>query len=319
VNSDFPLTSDSLDQPGTKRGRLIGPIEFHSRVFVGTSRQYWVYVPAYTYRKIAPNLIVFQDGHRAISSGRSLRVPTVLDNLISKAAVGPTVGVFVTPGNLSASYPDNGGPSNPDFNPDNRSAEYTSVDDRYARMLIEELLPEVRKHHPFTDDPTRRVIGGASNGAVAAWTVAWHRPDAFRNVVSIVGSYTSEGYQAASQGQSADAGASIYPTLVRKTPIKPLKIFIQGSLNDLNNEHGNWYLGNLQMVSSIDWANAAAPAFGLGAERYELRQAWGSGGHTDRQGGMLLPDVLRWMLGHTVSAKGPLIGDRPKPSSEADR
>ena len=65
-------------------------------------------------------------------------------------------------------------------NPNNRAAEYDSLSDAYARFLVDELLPEVGKSYNLTTDPERRAIGGTSSGAICAFTVAWHRPDQFR-------------------------------------------------------------------------------------------------------------------------------------------
>src|SRR5690348_6443096 len=41
---EYALTPDSLPQPGVPRGKLEGPFEFHSRIFAGTVRRYWIFV-----------------------------------------------------------------------------------------------------------------------------------------------------------------------------------------------------------------------------------------------------------------------------------
>ncbi|MBW8881879.1 MAG: esterase family protein, partial [Asticcacaulis sp.] len=180
---DYPLTADSLVQPGVAKGQLLGPYEFHSQVIPGTVRQYWVYVPVGYDPKDPPNLLVFQDGQRATNPEGSLRIQNALDNLIAKGDIPPTLGVFVTPGNLSEHYPTDLGMKNPDH----RAEEYDVLDDTYGNMLLDELLPEVAKTHSFTADPRRRMIGGTSSGAIAAFTVAWNHPDAFGNVISMIG------------------------------------------------------------------------------------------------------------------------------------
>jgi len=301
----YPLTRDSLEQPNVPKGKLLGPFTFHSSIFAGTSRLYWVYVPVGYRRSAPPNLLVFQDGHRAISMQRSLRLPTVLDNLIAGGDIPPTLGIFVTPGHRDRQYPKDSGPEHADFNPNNRSAEYTTVSDAYSRMLIQELLPTVARSYSFTSDPKRRVIGGTSNGGVAAWTAAWFHPEAFGNVICIVPPFTGEGYRPATDVSPMVVGAGAFPTMIRKEPIRPLKVFIQGAANDLDNENGNSYLSNLQMVSSLEWANKAGPEHALGRARYEVRSAWGNGAHTDKQGGMLLPEVLRWMIGRKSNSEQP--------------
>lgn len=288
---DYPLTADSLPQPGVPKGRLEGPLEFRSRIIPNTVRRYWVYVPASYSADKPANVLVFQDGQRATNPEGSLRVPTVLDNLIGRGELPVTVGIFITPGNTSERYPDDLGMRNPNH----RADEYDALDDTYARFLIDEMLPEVGKRYRLTNDPARRVIGGTSSGAICAFTVAWQRPDAFRNVISMIGSYTSIGYKPAAAGKPLVPGGDLYPTLIRKSPIRPLKIFLQDGANDLNNEHGSWFLANQQVLSALEWANAEADRKGTVGPRYAVRHVWGDGAHSDQHGGALLPDMLRWL------------------------
>jgi enterochelin esterase family protein len=287
---DYPLTADSQVQ-AVPHGKLIGPLEFHSKGFAGTVRRYWVYVPVGYNAATPPNLLVFQDGQRALNPGGPLRIDTVLDNLIAKEDIPPTLGVFVTPGNISEHYPDNLGMGNPDH----RAEEYDAVSDNYGRMVIDELLPEVAKSYAFTSDPKKRVIGGTSSGAIAAFTVGWNHPDAFGNVISMIGSFTSIGMHPATATTPFVPGGDTYPGLIRKSKIRPLRIFMQDGSNDLDNEHGNWFLANQQMVKSIEWVNDNADKWNLGPARYDLKYVWGDGGHSDQQGGALLPDILRWI------------------------
>jgi len=290
---EYTLMADSLPQEGIPKGALEGPFEFHSKLFPGTVRRYWIYVPAQYDRKKpkAANLLVFQDGQRATNPNGSLRVPQVMENLIGKGRMPVTIGVFITPGNLSETYPDNLGMSNPNH----RREEYDALDDTYARFLIDELLPEVGKKYQLTDDPEKRVIGGTSSGAICAFTVAWHRPDYFRRVISMIGSYTSIGYSPAADGKPMTPGGDLYPTLIRKNPIKPIRIYLQDGEHDLSNEHGNWFLANQQMLSAFEYANAKADKDGKLGVRYEVRHSWGDGAHSDQHGGVLLPEILRWI------------------------
>jgi len=294
---------DSLPQPGVPAGKLEGPFEFHSQIFAGTVRRYWIFVPAqYTPDKPAC-LLVFQDGQRATDPKGALRIPQVLENLIHKRDIPVTIGLFITPGNTSEHYPDNLGGGNPNH----RAPEYDELSDNYTRFLIDELMPEVAKKYRLTDNLDGRVIGGESSGAICAFTVAWHRPDVFRKVISTIGSYTSIGYHPAHDGQPAISGGEIYPTLIRRQPAKPIRIFLQDGTNDLSNsesnpafpdrialsnQFGNWHLANEQMVSAFEYANRVAQP---GAPRYDVKYEWGDGAHQGEHGGMLLPDILRWM------------------------
>jgi len=289
---DYPLGPDSLPQPGVPKGRLEGPFPFHSQVLAGTVRLYWVYIPAQYTADRPANVLVFQDGQRATSPTGSLRVPQVLENLIHKKEIPVTIGIFITPGNRSEEYPATLGTGNPN----NRAQEYDSLSDAYSRFLIDEMLPEVGKKYRLTDNPDGRAIGGTSSGAICAFTVAWNRPDQFRRVISAIGSYTSIGYRPARDGQPMVSGGELYPTLIRRNPIKPIRIFLQDGSNDLSNEFGNWFLANQQMLSAFEYANATADTRKDPGPRYDVNHEWGDGAHSDAHGGAILPNILRWLF-----------------------
>ncbi|TCP31869.1 alpha/beta hydrolase-fold protein [Sphingomonas sp. BK235] len=271
--------------------RLEGPFALASRVYPGTVRRYWVYVPPGYDPARPPNLLLFQDGQRATRPDGSLRVPAVLDALIRAGAIPPTLGVFVTPGHRSARYPDTLGMANPDH----RAEEYDALSDDYSRMTLDELLPAVARRWRFAADPRRRAIAGTSSGAIASWTVAWRHPEAFGNVISFIGSYTSIGLRLGADGTPLAYGGDVYPGLIRKSPIRPLRVFLQDGRADLDNEHGHWFLANQQMLAALRWANAHADATGDRGARYDVDHVWTDGGHSDADGGALLPGVLRWI------------------------
>ncbi|MDQ3648954.1 MAG: alpha/beta hydrolase-fold protein [Acidobacteriota bacterium] len=267
---DYKLGPDSLPQQGVPQGMLSGPFLFKSQVFAGTIRKYWVYVPAqYKPRKPAC-VLVFQDGQRAINPNGVLRVPTVMDNLIHRKEMPVTIGIFITPGQRGEEYPETLGTRNPN----NRSIEYDSLGDSYARFIVEEMLPEVGKSYNLTKNPAGRAIGGASSGAICAFTVAWERPAEFRKVISLIGSFTNI------------RGGHVYPDLVRKSERKPIRIFIQDGIQDNrkpDNPARDWYLQNQAMVAALK------------EKRYDMTYVFGEGGHSDDHGGAILPDILRWL------------------------
>ena len=283
--------ADAEVRTSLAHSRMEGPFELHSRVYPGTVRRYWVYVPAGYDASRPPNLLLFQDGQRAVNPEGSLRLPAVLDTLIEQKAIPQTLGVFVTPGNVSVRYPDTLGMQNPDHRPE----EYDALSDAYARMTLDELLPAVARRWRFSTDPKRRAIGGTSSGAIAAWTVAGRHPDAFGNVISFIGSYTSIGLKLGPDGTPLAYGGDTYPGLIRKSAIRPLRVFLQDGRNDLDNEHGNWFLANQQMLKALEWANAHADAEKHAGPRYDINHAWTEGTHSDADGGSILPDVLRWI------------------------
>jgi enterochelin esterase family protein len=263
----YKLGPDSLDQKGVPKGKVTKHT-WKSDIFPGTVRDYWVYVPAqYDPRKPAC-VMVFQDGGAYVNRKGSFRVPTVLDNLIQKKEIPVMIGIFINPGRVPPSGEGKKGR-------DNRSFEYDTLSDQYARFLEKEILPEVAKKYNLRKDAAGRGIGGISSGGICAFTVAWQRPDLFSKVLSHVGSFTNI------------RGGHVYPALIRKTEPKPVRVFLQDGSNDLNNLHGNWYLSNLQMESALKWA------------KYDCKAVFGDGGHDGIQGGAILPDSLRWLWRET--------------------
>ncbi len=289
IPAEQALLPEPYPQGGIPKGELKGPFDFHSQIITGTVRQYWVFVPAQYEASTPASVLVFQDGYRAINPNGSLRVPEVLENLIAEGEIPVTIGIFITPGNLSEVYPDNLGSGNPD----NRAAEYDALDDRYARLVVEEILPEVAKSYSLTQDPVQRAIGGTSSGAIAAFTVAWHRSDVFRKVYSGIGSYVSIGFRP--NEEPVKIGGQDYPALIRREPIRPIRIFMQDGTHDLSNEWGDWFLSNLQMASAFRYANAHAKELQTPGPRYELKTVWTEGTHNDKDPGLLLPEGLRWL------------------------
>ena len=253
-------------QAGVPTGTLTKYTNFTSKIFTNTTRDWWVYVPA-QYKKDKPACVmVFQDGHDYVNLKGNWRVPTVFDNLIAKGEMPVTIGIFINPGH-NGSY----APKNP-WQVSNRSFEYDSLGDRYARFLVEEILPEVKKSYNITDDPEGRAICGASSGGICSFTVAWEKPDQFRKVLSTIGSFVDL------------RGGHVYPYLIRKTEKKPIKVFLQDSSGDLDNPFGNWPLANQMMNSSLKYM------------KYDVKFDYVEGfGHNSDRGGQIFPDALKWL------------------------
>ena len=270
-----PSGPDSQPQTGVPKG-TVTKYTWSSKIFPGTVRDYWVYVPAQYKPEKPACVMVFQDGQGYVSQDGAWRTPIVFDNLIQKGEMPVTIGIFINPGVLPALDPAK------QQNRFNRSYEYDGLADRYARFLIDEILPEVGKQYKLSADPNDRAIGGLSSGAIAAFTAAWQRPDAFHRVLSFIGSYTNL------------RGGNVYPDLIRKTEPKPLRVFLQDGANDLNLYAGSWWLANQSMAAALDYAG------------YELKFVTGTGGHDAKQGGEIFPDALRW-----------LWKDYPKPVSKS--
>jgi len=260
----YTYLPDSFRQPGVPEGEVTRHV-WKSSIFEGTIREYWVYTPAQYDASKPASVMVFQDGGGVISDEGSYRAPLVFDNLIHKGEMPVTIGIFINPGHLGDELPEAKSAKN------NRSVEYDTVSDQYARFLLEEILPEVAKTHNLTDDPDRHAIAGSSSGGICSFTVAWERPDAFRKVASHIGSFVNI------------RGGYLYPFLIRKTEPKPIRVFLQDGKNDLNKAHGDWWLSNLQMESALEFME------------YDYKFVGGEGKHTGLHGGTLLPETLRWL------------------------
>jgi enterochelin esterase-like enzyme len=262
----YPVDPDSEVRPGVPQGSL-QEFEWESQIFEGTKRRFSIYVPAQYDGSSPAALMVFQDGHAYMDPKGNFKAPVVMDNLIHSGVMPITVGVFIDPGHHEELPPRRGWAPTPS----NRSFEYDTLSDQYARFLLEEILPEVEKHVVLTDDPDFRAIVGMSSGGICAWTVAWERPDQFRKVVSHIGSFVNI------------RGGHNYPALIRKADKKPIRVFLQDGSNDLDNQHGNWPLANQQMDKALAFKG------------YDYQFVFGEGAHNGKHGGAIFPDTLRWL------------------------
>lgn len=256
----YTTPPEAKKQPGVPEGKLTQMPKWTSKIFDGTTRDWWVYVPAQYKAESPACVMIFQDGQSARNY-----IPLVFDNMIAKGDMPVTVGIFLAPGTRADSRP-------------NRSFEYDTLSDQYARFLLEEILPEVKKTYKLRHDAASRAIGGLSSGGICAWTVAWERPNEFGKVLSWIGSFTN-----IASGESRREGGHNYEAMIRKTPKKPIRIFLQDGANDLDNANGNWPLANQQMAKSLAFAG------------YDFRFEWGNGFHSDKHGRAILPDSLRWL------------------------
>ena len=256
----YTLGSDSMPQEGVPQGTVTKYTWASSELYPETETEYWVYVPKQYSAEHPAAVMVFQDGEAYMEPEGSVRAPTVMDNLIHKGQMPVTIGVFINPSKKEQPY-------------DQRDIQYVTMNNTYARFVLEEILPEVGKYHNLTDDRAGRAIAGMSDGGLVSFTVGWERPDAFSKVISHIGSYTRL------------RGGSEYPYRIRKTrgDPRPLRVFLQDGANDINLVEGNWTLANLSMASALMFA------------RYDYRFEMGTGGHDLKHGGAIFPDTLRWL------------------------
>ena len=256
------FAQESADVP---KGEVAKYSFSESKIFPGTVRDYWVYVPKQYDPEKPACVYVNQDGIQ-------YKAPEIFDELIAKKEMPVTIGVFVMHGKVPAANPDQA------LDRFNRSFEYDGLGDNYVRFLLEELLPDVEKKTTSDGRPIRlsksgndRAIGGASSGAICAFTAAWERPDAFSRVFSAIGTYVSL------------RGGNDYMSLVRKYEPKPIRIFLQDGKNDLNIYGGDWWMANQEMERSLTFAG------------YEVNHVWGDGPHDTQHATEIFPDAMRWL------------------------
>ena len=276
-DAHYQLGPDSLAREGVAKGEVRGPFTLPSQAYQGTQHTYWVYVPAQYDPAVPASLMIFNDGQAFKNMDGDLRAPNVLDNLIDRREIPVMLSVFINPGRT---------PEQPEPTPQewgdrttNRPTEYNTLDDKYARVIVDELMPVLYKEYNISKDPERHGIGGASSGAIAAFTVAWERPNEFRKVLSLIGSFTNL------------RGGHAYADIVRKTEQKPIRIYLQDGRNDNRgigrdgnyDEKRDWFFQNVRLMQA------------LRDKGYDLNYQWGIGRHSQKHGGSIFPDMMRWL------------------------
>jgi len=277
-NSQYRLGPDSMPQEGVPKGEIRGPYTLPSNVYPGTQHTYWIYVPAQYDAAIPASLMVFQDGQAFKDPNGDLRTQNVLDNLIYRREIPVMLAVFINPGRR----PDQVEPSpevgwGDGFT--NRGVEYNTPDDKYARVITEELMPVLYKEYNISKDPEQHGIGGSSSGAIAAFMVAWERPNDFRKVLSNVGSFTDI------------HGGYVYPERVVASEKKPIRVFLCDGRNDNRalradgtyDEKRDWFYQNVRLMKALT------------QKGYDVNYSWSMNLHGQKFGGMILPEMMRWL------------------------
>jgi gluconolactonase len=263
----FAPGPDSKFQAGVPKGKVFDFQFKRSRGFNGAERTINVYVPAqYTARKAACVLIAF-DGLEGF------HVPAVFDNLIHKQEMPVTIGIGFNSGETPSARP----PQNPRFN---RSFEFDSMTTTLTDFITDELLPQIERQRTpdglpimLSSDANDRGVAGCSSGGIAAFNVAWRRPDAFRRVYVASGTFVGM------------RGGDRSPVLIRKTEPKPLRVFINDGDKDEwwgGPEFGDWWVSNQDVERALTFAG------------YEVSHVWGVGAHC-QQAASVFPQAMRWL------------------------
>ena len=275
-DSQYRLGPDSQPQEGVPKGRIRGPYTVPSQVYSGTQHTYWVYVPAQYDAAVPAALMVYQDGQAFKDEKGDMRAQNVMDNLIYRREIPVMIGVFINPGRR----PDQPEPTPRNWGDrdTNRPTEYNSLDDKYARVITEELMPAISKDLNISKEPEMHGIGGSSSGAIAAFTVAWERPDHFRKVLSNVGSFVNL------------RGGHVYPEKVLAAQKKPIRVYLcdgrndnRGLRNDRYDEKRDWFYQNVRLMKALT------------QKGYDVNYSWGMNNHGQKFGGAILPEMMRWL------------------------
>ncbi len=278
---------DSYAQPGVPQGKLSEKFVHTSKIYEGIESEYWIYVPAQYDPKVAAALMVWQDGASFIKRDwDAIRLLDVIDNLIYQKKIPVTIGVFISPGDIS-NAPDGktyefvkafSTSTGRTMKDSMRSVEYDTVSDRYARFLRDEILTEVQSKYNLRRDAYSRAIAGLSSGGICAFNVTWQQPEGFSRVLSWIGSFTSIQWR-----PGVIEGGNVYPNKVRKEPKRNLRVWLEDGSDDLENQHGSWPLQNIQLANSLK------------LREYDFHFSFGHGTHNAAHGSAELPESLTWL------------------------
>jgi enterochelin esterase family protein len=255
---------ESYQQSGVPQGTLSGNLTHVSKIYDGMSSEYWTYVPSQYDPRTPAALMVWQDGQGHIQRDGGARTLNVIDNLTYQKRIPVMIQVFISPGKVGDKVM--------------RSIEYDTMDDRYARFLRDEVLPEVARKYNIRTDAYSRGITGSSSGGICAFNVAWRQPDQFSRVFSRIGSFTSIQWH-----PDQIDGGNVFPFMIRKQPKRNIRVWLQDGSADLENEHGSWPLQNIQMANSLKM------------REYDFHLSFGNGTHNGAHGNAETPTALAWL------------------------
>jgi enterochelin esterase-like enzyme len=255
---------DSYPKPRVPKGTLSAKKTIASKIYEGSTADYWVYVsPGVDPSRPTP-LMVWQDGQGLVNGDQStLRLFTVTENLVHQKLIPPMIHVMISPGTGQRM----------------RSIQYDTVSDRFGRYLLEEVLPEVEKTYKLRPDAYSRGIAGESSGAICALNTAWYFTDKFSRVHSTIGSYTALQWHPEQHVE----GGYIYPFLIRKEPKKNIRVWQSDGTDDIENQFGSWPAQAIQLANSLKMKG------------YDFHFRFGEAAHNGSQAAIDLPESLAWL------------------------
>ena len=255
--------SEAYPEESTSAGAFTRISDWNeSKVYPNTNRAISVYKSANVEEAAKPpHFAFFNDGDGYLWRKGEVRATHVFDTMTASGELPPIVAVFVNPGNSPE-------------HADQRSIEYDTVSSRFVEFINSEIVPLAQEiaDIEFSSDPENRLICGISSGGICAFNAAWHSPESFGLVLSHCGSFTNI------------RGGHNYPSIVRRSLRKPLRVFLTSGIRDLNIVPGSWPIANQDMAAALEFAG------------YDYRFVFGEGGHSLRHGGSIFSDSLRWLF-----------------------
>lgn len=235
-----------------------------SAVYPGTERKITVWVPD-EYKEDSPACLIVRFDNFA-------NLPYCCGKLIPQGKIPVCIAICIEPGKVYDK-------EHKQVIRHNRSNEFDNLNGNMARFIEEEVIPELCRQ--VTPDGRRIKISpraedhaaiGASSGGIAAFNLAWERPDLFSRVYTICGTFVPFRF------------GDQFPVIVRKTEPKPIRVFFQDNKDDCWNPlFGSWYDYNQLMVSAMQFAG------------YEMDYRWDEGKHNANNGNAIMEPVLQWL------------------------
>jgi len=173
IGPDAPLSEHTLHKSNVPKGTTHDFI-LDSKL-MGENREITVYLPADYNQEVAHNLVFQFDGQNYSASPEKgpiwhgwTPLPTIIDNLIDKKKIGPTIVVFIP-------------------NQGNRSDDLISK--QMTDFVALEVLPWIKENYNINIDPKKVVVSGPSRAGFAAMYTAYRHSNLIGSVLSQSGSF----------------------------------------------------------------------------------------------------------------------------------
>ena len=256
----YETHADSVEQPGVPRGVVTQQAPWKSTIFEGTTRDWWVYVPAQYTAGTPAAVMVFQDG-----AGVRTFVPTVFDNLIARGEMPVTVGIFIDPGVFADGRR-------------NRSVEYDTLSDATRASCSRRSCRRSRRRSRCATTPRAAPSPAPAAAASARSPRPGNAPTP--SARSCPGSAASRTSPAARR--CARAATTTRPSCARRRRSRSASS-----------------CRTAPTTSTTSTATGRSPTSRWRVPSrtpgYDYRFEYGKGFHSNRHGRAILPDTLRWL------------------------